>query len=204
VVSTRLLAKNRDIAHWPVAFDFGPEHMAPGPQHCASPARSVEAVTSSGDSGKPCFSLEALDEVHTYSPQAACFFIENCGQRTARDIRFDPVLSKSGNRVIRFERIASLSPGTKWPLTFHVGIDETVSSLPQSLVVKDFNGDGSLDLASTNYYGGVNLLLGNGDGTFQTPTSYFAGGNNYGLAAVDLNHDGKPDLVTTSAGTPVS
>jgi hypothetical protein len=76
------------------------------------------------------------------------------------------------------------------------------SGLSQSLLVRDFNGDGSLDLAATTSQGGVNLLLGNGDGTFQTSTSYLAGGNNYGLVAVDLNNDGKPDLAIADGNSP--
>ena len=61
-------------------------------------------------------------------------------------------------------------------------------------VVADFNGDGILDVASTNA-----IMLGNGDGTFQ-PYSYFMTGN-VGFADVataDFNGDGKPDLAVTT------
>ena len=47
--------------------------------------------------------------------------------------------------------------------------------------------------------GSVGVLLGNGDGTFQQAISYDSGGITPGsLAAVDLNRDGKPDLLVTN------
>jgi hypothetical protein len=69
----------------------------------------------------------------------------------------------------------------------------------------DFNGDGKLDLALSGGCSGcgavvdVYVLLGNGDGTFQAPEVAFPGGG--ALAAVDLNGDGKLDLVLQSDPT---
>jgi len=60
-------------------------------------------------------------------------------------------------------------------------------------VAGDFNGDGILDLASSN--GNVTtVLLGRGDGTFQQSSSFTTAGQ--GIAAADFNQDGKLDLVT--------
>jgi hypothetical protein len=80
-----------------------------------------------------------------------------------------------------------------------------------SVAVADVNGDGVLDLAVANLYasstdcskGSVAVLLGNGDGTFQTAATYGSGGQGATSVAVgDLNGDGKPDLAVANAGSP--
>lgn len=74
-----------------------------------------------------------------------------------------------------------------------------------SIAVADVDGDGKSDLILANQcsgsgsctHSGVSVLLGNGDGTFGSPTSYTLGGSTtaFSIAAADLNHDGKPDLL---------
>jgi Big-like domain-containing protein/VCBS repeat protein/FG-GAP repeat protein len=73
-----------------------------------------------------------------------------------------------------------------------------------SVAVGDFRGDGNTDLAVANQCqssgncsnGNLGVLLGNGDGTFQTAQNYASGGNNTASVAVsDLNGDGSADLV---------
>jgi uncharacterized protein (TIGR03437 family) len=79
---------------------------------------------------------------------------------------------------------------------------------PTVLVAADFNGDGVLDLAATlgnasNSGGGIAVLLGKGDGTFQSPA--IDPEVALALAAADINGDKIPDLVATdqSLGTVV-
>jgi len=76
-----------------------------------------------------------------------------------------------------------------------------------SVAIADLNGDGIPDLVVDNICksstscnkGGIALLAGNGDGTFQAPLLYSSSGNHAtSVAAVDLNGDNKPDIVTTN------
>jgi len=76
---------------------------------------------------------------------------------------------------------------------------------PHLLAPADFNGDGTLDVAvSSHDSNDVVVLLGQGDGGFQpAPGSPFAlvhgvQPHNHGLAAGDVNRDGKLDLVTSN------
>src|SRR5574342_127421 len=78
---------------------------------------------------------------------------------------------------------------------------------PYAIAVADFDGDGKLDLAVADVGnaaigddGGISILLGNGDGTFQ-PANHMAGGKNpFSLAAGDFNGDQHFDLVMVNAG----
>jgi Bacterial Ig-like domain (group 3)/FG-GAP-like repeat len=73
---------------------------------------------------------------------------------------------------------------------------------PISIVVGDFNGDGIPDLAvannNTNTLNYVTVLLGNGDGTFQTALDFLIGSGPASVAVGDFNSDGKLDLVVTN------
>jgi hypothetical protein len=72
---------------------------------------------------------------------------------------------------------------------------------PAPLAVKDFNRDGIPDLALISG-GGVRVLLGRGDGTFETTSISYVAGVGYGsVAAEDFNGDGFPDLAVAYFGT---
>ena len=74
-------------------------------------------------------------------------------------------------------------------------------SVPGSVAVADFNGDGIADLALPIGHE-MGVLLGNGDGTFQPPRMFPTGGffGPYNVAVGDFNGDGIQDLAVTDGG----
>jgi dienelactone hydrolase len=93
--------------------------------------------------------------------------------------------------------------------TFQSEVAYPTGSAPFAVAVGDFNGDGRLDLAVANgctncpFGGSVSILLGNGNGTFQTHVDYATGNNPGAITVGDFNEDGKLDLavVNTSDST---
>jgi len=80
---------------------------------------------------------------------------------------------------------------------------------PFSVIVSDVNGDGKADLLALNVcgrdpncavVGGISVLLGNGDGTYQSAQVYSSGGyTSQSMAAADVNGDGKADVVVANS-----
>ncbi|PQA59658.1 T9SS type A sorting domain-containing protein [Siphonobacter curvatus] len=71
-----------------------------------------------------------------------------------------------------------------------------VTGEPNAIVVTDLNQDAKPDLVVSLSYGRVTILLGKGDGTFQTPfevTSDYLTAQS--LATGDFNNDGKTDII---------
>jgi trimeric autotransporter adhesin len=105
------------------------------------------------------------------------------------------LISRACFETLEDRRMLSFSPATSFP----------VGTNPQAVVTADFNNDGKLDLATSNYDGAtgdgsVSVLLGNGDGSFQPTLTSATGPYTYSLAAGDFNADGKIDLATANWG----
>jgi uncharacterized repeat protein (TIGR01451 family) len=89
------------------------------------------------------------------------------------------------------------------PVTYSLGTTsltgKTVPNSPTALAIKDL-GNGELDIVTANSNTNtVSVLLGNGDGTFQTPTTLTAGTNPSAIALADLGN-GHKDIVTANRG----
>jgi len=91
-----------------------------------------------------------------------------------------------------------------------IQIDETFA--PLHVAVADYNRDGLLDIARTmgdGTKGLMQIMNGNGDGTFQTPVPYLApppGSSIGGIVIIsgDWNADAKPDIAFVVGGASIA
>lgn len=95
--------------------------------------------------------------------------------------------------------------------SFQTAVYYAAGTLPSSIAVGDFNRDGKSDLAvaNTGAYdqssgvfidSGVSVLLGIGDGAFQTAVPYGKGTAVNSITVGDFNGDGKADLAVGNTG----
>lgn len=102
------------------------------------------------------------------------------------------------------------------PVTVLLGKGDGTFTIPtgyafgaQALALADVNLDGKLDIVTAHIERGfcdtnngfVGVMLGNGDGTFQSEMMYDSGGCLYiaeSVAAADVNGDGYPDLLVAN------
>ncbi len=85
-------------------------------------------------------------------------------------------------------------------------VSVNVDQLPFGLDSADVNEDGKLDiLVANNATNNISILLGNGNGTFQTATSVLVGGvGPRSIALADFDRDGHDDIaVSLSTGNSV-
>ena len=107
--------------------------------------------------------------------------------------------------VNRLDNTVSILPGVG-DGTFRQAITFAVSGAPVAVAVGDFNKDGKPDLAvledcgaaSCSQPGILEILLGAGDGSFQSAVSYPAGYSPSSLAVGDINGDENLDIIVAS------
>ena len=87
------------------------------------------------------------------------------------------------------------------PLSSDTSQDPSLSS--DNLQLLDVNKDGKLDLVHASVFnGGVTVLIGNGDGTFQRAQSFTTGTSVFFFAAADVSGDGNLDLAVVDSYDP--
>lgn len=78
-------------------------------------------------------------------------------------------------------------------------LDYPVGSQPRGVVMADFDADGDLDLATSNYSANtVSVRLNNGSGSFSGTTELPAGIRPQSIVAADLDGDGDLDLLSSN------
>ncbi|MBI2890748.1 MAG: VCBS repeat-containing protein [Nitrospirae bacterium] len=106
------------------------------------------------------------------------------------DEKLDAIVADYSSKVAV---LLGAGDGTFGPATY-----ATTAALPNHVAVGDLNNDAHPDVVTANYYGyegGLSVLLGRGDGTFQPATHIGAGHDMSNVTVGDLNRDGWPDLV---------
>jgi hypothetical protein len=73
----------------------------------------------------------------------------------------------------------------------------------QETITCDFNHDGYIDVANVNWTNNsVDVLLGNSDGTYQSPRTFAAGPHPFAIAVGDFNGDGWVDIIVLNDQSP--
>jgi hypothetical protein len=85
--------------------------------------------------------------------------------------------------------------------TFKAPVSIAVGPRPFSIMADDLDGDGNLDLAVTDYIGGVYVLFGKNSpkGTFNAPQFYATGSVPTSVASGDFTHHLLKDLVVANS-----
>jgi len=120
-----------------------------------------------------------------------------------RDGKADLVTTNVGDYPSRISSLSILKG--KGDGTFEPHRMIPVGYAPQAVVIEDLDGDDLVDLVVSHHgegpasVGTIAVFRGSGDGTFGPATNYPGGDRVHCLNAVDLDRDGKLDLVTENA-----
>jgi hypothetical protein len=128
--------------------------------------------------------------------------IQNLISGTTFTVRFKDVYGwkKPENQVVKIcEDSTNNISGIYEFLPFHVRLDFLAGPNLISSAVGDLNSDGTLENAAALHYNDqISVLIGNGDGSFQTTSTYETGERHISLSFGDLNVDGNIDVTVAN------
>jgi FG-GAP-like repeat len=158
---------------------------------------------------------EVTSEVFGDDGSSATFYADVTGDGVVDIVHVSEYASANavfvykGNGRGSFNKTAIRTTGMQ---TGSDGYGFTGQSGAESSFVADVDGDGKLDYAFSGADNKIHVYLGNGNGTFSTTriTTTLTGANSYGTSGIgggeyaflmDVNGDGKADLVATNEGS---
>lgn len=89
---------------------------------------------------------------------------------------------------------------TAYAISFAPPVTTSLNAInPAAVIIANLNGDSIFDVVTANAGSNdISVLLGNGDGTFQTEGNYPVGQGPGAIAVADLNKDTAGDLITAN------
>jgi len=146
----------------------------------ANYSNNISVILGNGDGTFQTPSNIAVGGSNTYAS------LEDVNSDTYKDII---VSNTNGNIYV----LISNGNGTFQPNTsFNIGGGPNYFN-----VTADFNLDGNLDIAVSNYSNSnVSVILGNGNGSFSPASNFNVKGGPWSLVTADFNADGRPDIAT--------
>src|ERR1019366_6889300 len=120
-----------------------------------------------------------------------------------RDGKQDVAVVNTPNCKAPCKGTVTVFPGTNSNY-FNPGATYAIGMHGVAIAAGDLNHDGILDLVVVNSFAGdtadTSVLLGKADGTFQAARNYTLGSLSNDVVLIDMNKDGKLDLVTAGGG----
>ena len=172
---------------------------APAAISCTSPNPGALAIARDGD-GSNTVSLSGGTPGGEYQVEFNADL--SSGWKLLTDVLADATgrfsIRDASDQAVRFYRAEGVTTCQCSTPSLSAPIVSPGLSGAAGLAISDFNRDSRVDVATADIQSSVEVLLGNGDGSFQSPEYVFAGEEDFSAWAGDINADGKPDFVAGS------